>query len=106
MRFIISLLAASVMVGAAHAEQTAATTKTEPKQTAEAAKPAVEMIETTTLALRGQPFYKPNFTQFNYVKADAPLGGLIKGWAMGTFDNFNPYSRRGDPAKGSGCGFS
>jgi microcin C transport system substrate-binding protein len=101
MRFIISLLAASAMIGAAQADQTVTTKAAETKPASEAAKPAVEMIEATTIALRGQPFYKPDFTQFNYVKADAPLGGLIKDWAMGTFDNFNAYSRRGDPATGS-----
>ena len=101
MRFIISLLAASMVIGAAQAEQTAVSKVVAEKPAAEAAKQAVEMIEATTIALRGKPFYKPDFTQFNYVKADAPLGGLIKTWAMGTFDNFNPYSRRGDPASGS-----
>ena len=94
MRFVISLLAASMVIATAQAEQAA-------KPSTEAAKPAIEMIETTSLALRGQPFYKPDFTQFNYVNPDAPLGGDIRSWAMGTFDNFNPYSRRGDPATGS-----
>ena len=98
MRFIISLLAAGMVIGTAQAEQAGATKETESKPATETAKPAVEMIEATTIALRGQPFYKPDFTQFNYVNADAPLGGDIKDWAMGTFDNFNPYSRRGDPA--------
>ena len=100
MRFIISLLAASVMVGAAHAEQAAATKTAD---TVDAAKPAVEMIEATTIAIRGKPVYKPEFTKFNYVNEDAPKEGLFKDWTRGTFDNFNPYSQRGDAAIGTGA---
>ena len=63
---------------------------------------AVTVIEATTIALRGKPYYPPEFTNFDYVNADAPIGGSINDWAMGTFDNFNPYAQRGDAAKGSG----
>ncbi|MGB1310404.1 MAG: hypothetical protein ACPG47_04300, partial [Leucothrix sp.] len=101
MKFIISLLTASMAIGAAHADQTAPKKGAEIQAANNTTQQAVEMIEATTIALRGKPFYKPDFTQFNYVKLDVPLGGLIKDWAMGTFDNFNPYSRRGDPAKGA-----
>ena len=61
----------------------------------------VTVIEATTIALRGKPHYAPEFTNFDYVNADAPVGGTINDWATGTFDNFNPYSQRGDAAKGS-----
>jgi len=69
---------------------------------AETTSDGVTIIEATTIALRGKPHYAPDFTNFDYVNADAPLGGTINDWAMGTFDNFNPYSQRGDAAKGSG----
>ena len=76
-----------------------ASTKTESEKTATS---DVTVIEATTIALRGKPHYPPEFTNFDYVNADAPIGGSINDWAMGTFDNFNPYSQRGDAAKGSG----
>ena len=67
MRFIISLLAVSMIVGVAQAEQTTVTKDISAKPATEAVANSVEMIEATTFALRGKPFYKPNFTQFNYV---------------------------------------
>ncbi len=100
MRFIISLLAASMVIGAAHAEQTATKDTVVKPETEKAAK-AVEMIEATTIAIRGKPAYPPEFTQFKYVSADAPKGGSVKDWTRGTFDNFNPYAQRGDAAIGS-----
>ena len=63
------------------------------------AEDAVTVIETTAIALRGKPHYPPEFTNFDYVDADAPTGGSVKDWARGTFDNFNPYAQRGDAAK-------
>jgi len=95
----MSLLAMSLVTGgAAYAEQSpvAAT-----KDVASSTDQAVSIIEATTIALRGKPYYQPDFTQFDYVNPDAPLGGTINDWAMGTFDNFNPYSQRGDAAKGA-----
>ena len=39
--------------------------------------------------------YLADFTHFDYVNPDAPKGGEISIWAQGTFDNFNPYTRKG-----------
>lgn len=39
--------------------------------------------------------YPEGSTHVNYVNLDAPQGGEIATWAQGTFDSFNPYSRKG-----------
>lgn len=43
----------------------------------------------------GTPKYPADFTHLDYVNPDAPKGGEIALWANGTFDSFNPYSRKG-----------
>ncbi|SMH48118.1 extracellular solute-binding protein [Maritimibacter sp. HL-12] len=43
----------------------------------------------------GTPKYGPDFSHLDYVNPDAPKGGEIALWTMGTFDSFNPYSRKG-----------
>jgi microcin C transport system substrate-binding protein len=54
-----------------------------------------------SFSLRDTPKYKDGFTHFDYVNPDAPKGGSITLAAIGTFDNFNRYARRGDAAEGS-----
>jgi microcin C transport system substrate-binding protein len=39
--------------------------------------------------------YPADFDHFDYVNPDAPKGGEISIWSQGTFDNFNPYTRKG-----------
>ena len=39
--------------------------------------------------------YPAYFKHLDYVNPDAPKGGDISIWSMGTFDSFNPYSRKG-----------
>ncbi|MEZ5476847.1 MAG: ABC transporter substrate-binding protein [Thiolinea sp.] len=60
-----------------------------------------EVIETTTISLRGQPHYPPEFTHFAYANPAAPQAGTLVDWVQGTFDNFNPYATRGDASQGS-----
>lgn len=43
----------------------------------------------------GTPKYGADFANLDYVNPDAPKGGEIAIWAMGTFDSFNPYTRKG-----------
>jgi len=43
----------------------------------------------------GEFKYPADFKHLNYVNPDAPKGGDISIWSMGTFDSFNPYSRKG-----------
>jgi microcin C transport system substrate-binding protein len=42
------------------------------------------------LALLDEPRYAEGFAHYDYVKADAPKGGVVRLSARGTFDNFNP----------------
>ena len=43
----------------------------------------------------GELNYSKDFPNLNYVNKDAPKGGEISIWSMGTFDSMNPYSRKG-----------
>jgi microcin C transport system substrate-binding protein len=46
----------------------------------------------------GAPKYGPDFAHLDYVNPDAPKGGEIAiAVQSGTFDSFNPYSRKGVP---------
>ena len=57
-----------------------------------------EVITSYALSLHGEPMYPENFTHFDYVDPDAPQGGTLRMYAIGTYDNFHPYALRGDPA--------
>ncbi|MCP8898531.1 extracellular solute-binding protein [Gilvimarinus xylanilyticus] len=43
------------------------------------------------------PQYSEDFTHFDYVNPDAPKGGTLRMAALGTYDSFNRFARRGDP---------
>jgi len=43
----------------------------------------------------GELKYAADFVHLDYVNPDAPKGGEISQWAPGTFDSFNPSSRKG-----------
>lgn len=43
----------------------------------------------------GELKYPADYERLNYVNPDAPKGGEISQWGMGTFDSFNPYVRQG-----------
>lgn len=43
------------------------------------------------------PRYPEDFTHFEYVNPEAPKGGTLRMAALGTYDSFNRYARRGDP---------
>ncbi|MBX6321018.1 MAG: ABC transporter substrate-binding protein [Rhodospirillaceae bacterium] len=66
-------------------------------------RPAAQAVRTLhALAMHGDPKYGPDFNHFDYVNPDAPRGGEVHLWAAGTFDSFNPFIIRGNPAAGSG----
>jgi microcin C transport system substrate-binding protein len=48
------------------------------------------------LSLINAPAYKPDFKNFDWVNPDAPKGGRVRQWALGSFDSLNPF-----PVKGS-----
>ncbi|MEO1543837.1 MAG: extracellular solute-binding protein, partial [Pseudomonadota bacterium] len=54
------------------------------------------------LSLVGEPQYAPDFKHFDWVNPDAPKGGEIRQWMMGSFDSLNPFTVKGDSAFGLG----
>lgn len=54
------------------------------------------------LSLVGEPRFGPDFQHFDWVNPDAPKGGTVRQWAMGSFDSLNPFSVQGSAALGIG----
>ncbi|MBL8672808.1 MAG: ABC transporter substrate-binding protein [Alphaproteobacteria bacterium] len=54
------------------------------------------------LAMHGEVKYPKGFKHFDYVNPRAPKGGEIRVGAVGTFDSFNPFIIKGNPAGASG----
>lgn len=54
------------------------------------------------LAMHGKPKYTEGFTHFDYANPDAPKGGSIVRYARGSFDSFNQFITKGNPATGIG----
>lgn len=54
--------------------------------------------ESVAFAIIGEPKYVASFSHFDYVNPEAPKGGTLTLAAIGTFDNFNRYALRGNPA--------
>jgi microcin C transport system substrate-binding protein len=53
------------------------------------------------LAMHGDLRYPPGFAHFDYVNPDAPKGGRLRlGVPETTFDSFNPFIVKGNPAAG------
>lgn len=50
------------------------------------------------IAMYGEPKYKADFKNFDYVNPDAPKGGTLRVSALGTFDSLNPFIVKGVPA--------
>ncbi len=54
------------------------------------------------IAMHGEPKYKSNFTNLDYVNPDAPKGGEVKFGSYGSFDNLNRVAFKGSKAAGLG----
>jgi peptide/nickel transport system substrate-binding protein len=52
------------------------------------------------LAMRGEPLYPADFKAFAYVNPDAPKGGRVTYGVLGSFDSLNPFTVRGEAARG------
>ncbi|MBV8168877.1 MAG: ABC transporter substrate-binding protein [Alphaproteobacteria bacterium] len=52
------------------------------------------------IAMHGAPKYPADFKHFDYVNPDAPKGGEVRLYGLGTFDSLNPYILKGVPAGG------
>jgi microcin C transport system substrate-binding protein len=50
------------------------------------------------LSLFGDVKYPADFPHFDYVNPDAPRGGRVRLFTVGTFDSLNPFSFKGNPA--------
>ncbi|WP_380179328.1 extracellular solute-binding protein [Kalamiella sp. sgz302252] len=66
-----------------------------------AAAQADEINESYAFAQLGEPKYAVNFTHFDYANPAAPKGGSVTLSAIGTYDNFNRFASRGNPAQGT-----
>ncbi len=54
------------------------------------------------LSLFGAPALEEGFAHFPYAKPDAPKGGEVRIAAIGSFDNLNPFTIKGNTADGLG----
>ncbi|GAL17186.1 ABC transporter periplasmic substrate-binding protein [Vibrio maritimus] len=63
---------------------------------------AANVVETTSLTGFGTAKYPQDFQHFDYVNPEAPKYGKVTFGQMGTFDNFNRYASRGQPAAATG----
>jgi len=54
------------------------------------------------IAMHGDLKYGPGFSHFDYVNPAAPKGGTVRLNAVGTFDSFNSFIVKGNPAAGLG----
>ncbi len=61
----------------------------------DAAKDPAKIVHSYGYSTFGDLKYPKDFKHFDYVNPDAPKGGEISIWSQGTFDNFNPYTRKG-----------
>jgi len=66
--------------------------------------PADDAPKQHGLAMHGDLKYPPGFTHFDYVNPEAPKGGRLRlAVAETTFDSFNPFLVKGNPAAGIGA---
>jgi microcin C transport system substrate-binding protein len=54
------------------------------------------------LAMHGDLKYGPDFSHFDYVNPDAPKGGEVRMYSIGSYDSLNPYILKGQSAAGIG----
>ena len=52
------------------------------------------------VSLIGTPKFGPDFANFDWVNPNAPKGGRVRRWAIGSFDSLNPFPVKGNPAVG------
>jgi microcin C transport system substrate-binding protein len=61
---------------------------------------ASPIIISNAMAMNGEPKYGSGFAHFDYVNPKAPKGGLLRQWALDTFDSLNPFVIKGNAADG------
>ncbi|ACB64445.1 MULTISPECIES: extracellular solute-binding protein [Burkholderia] len=93
--------AARIRSGAAQAVRAAG--RTAAVWTIQAVLAATAAHAAYAIAQYGEPKYPPGFKHFDYVNPDAPKGGtlvLANPSRLTSFDKFNPFTMRGNPAPG------
>jgi microcin C transport system substrate-binding protein len=60
-----------------------------------------DVIVSHAITMRGNPKYPASFKHFDYVNPDAPKGGTLVLYSIGTYDNFHRYAQRGLAADAS-----
>ena len=64
-----------------------------------AASASDDLTKHHALSLIDAPKYGPDFTHFDWVNPNAPKGGRVRQWVMGTFDTLNRFpDNKGRPA--------
>ena len=63
---------------------------------------AAEAQQAHGIAMHGDLKYGPGFTHFDYTNPAAAKGGTVRLNALGTFDSFNGFIFKGNPAAGLG----
>lgn len=63
---------------------------------------AAEPYRGQGMAMHGDLKYPPGFQQFGYVNSNAPKGGDVRLGASGSYDSFNQFIIKGEPAAGLG----
>lgn len=58
------------------------------------------LAATHGLSLYGEPKYKADFQNLDYVNPDAPKGGSFRSAGIGSFDSLNPFIIKGESAAG------
>jgi microcin C transport system substrate-binding protein len=61
-----------------------------------------DVVNAQGIALHGEPKYKADFKNLDYVNPDAPKGGEVRLAEIGGFDSFQPYILKGEQAAGLG----
>jgi len=72
----------------------------QPSPPRDAHPPLQSMKKHYGLSLLGEPHYGPDFKHYDWVNPNAPKGGRLRSWDLGSFDSLNAYSVRGDSAAG------
>ncbi len=57
------------------------------------------IIESHGLSMFGDLHYPSGFKHFDYVNPNAPKGGKVRHYALGSFDSLNPFILKGSPAQ-------
>ena len=71
-----------------------------PEAAGEAREGSLASVKRHALSLVGKPKFGAHFSHFDWVKPDAPKGGHVRMWALGSFDTLNPFAISGDKANG------